>query len=184
MTRILGVDVNWMDRCANSPDLILLVDEYPEHRVYTKRPFSPEAKRPAGWHVYWSEVDGLVWFFTWGGQPDDGFGGYARDVQLDDGTVEHVVGGWHASSDIPPQAGFPAVARVVLKDDPESGGRSAFALRDRLELTLAKFRPDLELIDDDMGFPAVKWRGRVGKHEYLRTTDRTRSPYSLLGASS
>jgi len=207
---VLGVDVRWADEYGNDPSLKFLVCGLKgKLTVYEKRPIDGAAimvsseqaaivgatrsprKRP-GWHVYWAELDGFATFFTWGGEPDDGFGRWRRDVHLSDGTVEHVIGGWHTGPSVAVEAGFPETLDIAVVDqegveqhearcrelgrDPNpwtrTGGLGMFITVERARIEIAKHRPDLEWAESRFGFgPVVKWRGQPSKAEFQAVDD-------------
>lgn len=181
--KTLAFDVDWHDSAANSPRLLALTEGLPVRDADTAYEKHAIADDP-GWHVYYSDFDGYVWFFTWGGKPDDGFGGWKRTVTLSDGTTETVIGGWHASSDCTTAAGLPRVMSVVTtRNETESArwprsGSSGFMTVERVERELPLLRPDLELVATPWGM-TVKWRGQPSKDEHI--AKRTRVPYSSLG---
>jgi hypothetical protein len=189
--QILNIAVRWSDGFENDPSLSFLLDRKPEWEVYEKRP-STDAQLSAeqtaaagtsgargrkGWHIYRACDGDFSTFFTWGGKPDQGFGGWRRDVPLTDGTVEHVTGGWSAGGTVAEQAGFPACfdgAYVTrLTQDRRTGlyrvggGTVCHVNVDRVVTELARLRPELEAVDSPYGW-TVKWKGRIDKRTFQR----------------
>jgi hypothetical protein len=168
---VIDIDVRWGDGYANSPSLAFLVAGLPERdeeTVYSKH------RHPQGTTIYWNECDGFVWWFSWRGTPDDGFGGWRRAVRIDDGTTEIVTGGWHGAPPAAMDAGLPAcvdVAVIRVEDPlnrawPRCGGQAAFITQDRMLAEIASLRPDLEVIPDPYNHLTVKWCGQPSKAEW------------------
>ncbi len=175
---VLSAEVWWGDGYENSPSLTFELDRAPAWDVYERRPCAREmlssdqvaivggstSSRPTpGWHAYWSHDDGFVWFFTWGGKPDDGFGGHRRTIKLLDGSEELVVGGWHTGPSVALKAGFPPIVECAYRA--VGGYRTAmacFVTLERFEAEVARLLPDIEVIGS-----TVKWRGRPSKAEFM-----------------
>ncbi len=154
MTKIevLSAEVWWGDGYENPPSLTFELDRVPAWDVYEKRGC-----------VYWTEDDGFVWFFTWGGKPDDGFGSRRRVVKLLDGSEELVVGGWHTSPSVAVEAGFPRTVDCAYRA--VGGYRTAtacFVTLERFEAEVVRLLPDVEVIGS-----TVRWRGRPSKAEFM-----------------
>ncbi len=176
---VLSADVWWGDGYENSPSLTFVLDRAPRWEVYDKRPgggrgqLSSEQEaaigRPApaktipGWSVYWSHDDGFVTFFTWGGKPDDGFGGWRRTVRLLDGSEEEVVGGWHVSPGVAVEAGLSWTIDAAYSVHGEPGRISCFVTIERFEAEVARLLPDVEVVGAIVG-----WRGRPSKAEFMK----------------
>jgi hypothetical protein len=183
---VLAVDFWWGDGCANDPDVRMLIDQRPPRGPYQKVPH-PDG-RP-GWHVYYTETDGFAWFFTWGGKPDDGFGGSRRTITLVDGTEEEIVGGWHVGADTARDAGFPELVEIATVQESEvrgdrtwmkTSGIGGFMTVERARREIAEHRPDVEWVRGYFEWSWTwKWRGQPSKAEHI--AKRTGIPYSALG---
>lgn len=216
-----AIDVYWGDGYGNDPSLKFLVEGLRDHNWrYEKRPCVAEQlsseqvaivglrqrQRTEGWHIYFAERDGFARFFTWGGKPDDGFGGRRRTVTLVDGSTEEIVGGWHVTPDAASDVGFSETLDVTVVDteyvaeihnhDPgrdwtRISGLARFVTLERCRRELAAHRPDLELVRKQIGGWTVKWRGQPSKSEWMaagpgndrrnRTCVESGDVYSRLG---
>lgn len=194
---ILDAHVNWRGTYENTPDLTLLVRgrEAPSEHRYEKHPCGREQlsteqaavvgsrmeHEASGWHVYVAEDDGFVSFFTWGGEPDDGFGGRRRTITLTDGTEEEIVGGWHVGPTVLSEVGFGNVWDCAVQDADgdlmkrnERSAHSrpwwkvtplALAVRaERLVWAVNEYLPDVVIKDGQLA-----WRGQPTKTEWHRT---------------
>jgi hypothetical protein len=177
--KVLDAEVWWGDGYENAPSVTFTLDRAPCWDIYDKRPgggrgqLSTEqeavvgrglsAPTTPGWHVYWSEDDGFVTFFTWGGKPDDGCGGSRRQVRLRDGGSELVVGGWHVGPGVAVAAGLPATIDTAMRV--KGGYRTAiacFITVERFHFAVAHHLPDVEIVGN-----TVKWRGQLSKAEFM-----------------
>ncbi len=175
---VLSAEVWWGDTYENAPSVTFHVDRDPEWKVYDKRPggsaglLSAEQEavigrrapvRPTpGYNVYWTQDGDFVWFFSWGGKPDDGFGGWRREIELADGTVELVVGGWHVSPSIAVSAGFPKIIETAYISPGHRVGVACFVTVERFEREVAIHLPDVEVTGS-----TVKWRGQPSKAQFM-----------------
>lgn len=115
-----------------------------------------------GWHVYWADDDGFVTFFTWGGKPDDGFGGHRRIVRLTDGTDEYVKPEY-TSPDVAMNAGLPkTVDSSYLLPGQWVLPVACFVRLGRFEREVTVHLPDVEVVDG-----VARWRGRESKAEFM-----------------
>lgn len=192
---VLAAEVWWGDGYENWPSLTFLLDRMPRWEVYERRPcaagaLSAEQEAIAGgaraaaptpgWHVYHSEDDGFAWFFTWGGKPDDGFGGSVRRVRLTDGSEAEVVGGWHAGGDVAVRAGFApcldvGVRTTLVAGERLAGGTACFVTEERFEAEVARLLPDVEVCRHPSNrVMTVKWRGQPSKAEFMAVENERR----------
>lgn len=181
MTKIdvLDVAVWWGDDCSNWPSLTFLLDRMPEFGPYNKR-LSTDGKD----NFYWQECDGFASFFVWSGKPDDGFGGWRRTVQIDDGTEEEVVGGWSSRAEVAESFGHPATVPIGARTDYYeikgkkvlAGGLGMHITHDRFRREVERLLPDVEVIPAKYGILTVKWRGQPSKEEFIKTEDERRGP--------
>lgn len=186
---VLDIGVEWHAYYGNDPSLCFLLDREPEYERYDKRPCVEETVsgeqaaiigsrmkgRRDGWHLYWSQDGDFAWFFTWGGKPDDGFGGCRHTITLLDGTEEQIVGGWHTGAQAAADVGHPACVDVAYRIDYFTnrhtgekrlgGGTACFVTEERLRAEVASFLPDVEVITGRYGGVTVKWRGQPSKAE-------------------
>lgn len=187
---VLAAEVRWRDGYENAPDLAFLLDRDLRFERYDKQACMREQvsseqaaivgsrmrdDRSQGWHLYWSEDDGFAWFFTWGGKPDDGFGGWRRTITLIDGTDEEVVGGWHVGSSAAEAVGHPATVDVTVCTDYMTicgeqclaGGLGRFITEERFRREVERLLPDVEVVRTSRGKLTVKWRGQPSKEEFM-----------------
>lgn len=176
---VLGAAVNWMDGYGNWPRITLLLDRELSYGPYSKRsvPENP------GWYLYVRSDGPFVSFFAWNGKPDRGFGGWARDVELDDGSTEHVVGGWSSNGDIVAQVGHDPVVELAYRTDLLNLGKrgqvldggTATALTEPVfREVVAELLPDCEVVPAKYARWTVKWRGQLSKEEFMeRESART-----------
>lgn len=174
---VLEVVVCWRDGHENWPDLKFKLSRKPVWDAYEKRPcaggglaaeqeavIGARTSRPMpGWHIYHAEDDGFVSFFTWGGKPDNGFGGWRRTVRLTDGTTEEIVGGWHTSGSVATGAGFAPCLDCAI-----DGSIGCFITEDRFVREVERLLPDVEVCrHPGNGVLTVKWRGQPSKAEFM-----------------
>lgn len=183
--KIVDAQINWHEGFVNPPSVRILVDEelipYGD-RVWRKLPakrstLSSEqelivgdiSKPDPNWFAYVFRQGGYTDFFTWGGEPDQGFGGSKKVIKLDDGTEETIIGGWSTSPRILNEADPDAkpVVDVSFTTDPkvmEKGYTFYSASYDWEEVYLAvlKFNPNIELGDDG----CWKFKGKPTKKEF------------------
>jgi hypothetical protein len=198
--QVLDIGVEWHAQYANDPSLCFLLDRQPEYGRYDKRPCAQEQvsgeqaaiigsrmrNERKGWHLYWSQDGDFAWFFTWGGKPDDGFGGWRRTITLLDGTEEEIVGGWHTGPQAATDVGHPACVDVAYRTDyfvnrhtgekRLSGGTTCFVTEERLRMEVARLLRDVEVIEGRYGGVTVKWRGQPSKAEFLDAQAKRREP--------
>jgi len=105
--RIIAGKVDWYQEYANRPQLRLFVDEIPnrDDMVYTKKD-----------GLYFSELDGLVSFFSYD-RPGQGFSGSGYTLDMDDGTIVVLSGPWSSRAGCMNGAGFTPCLDVSLTDD-------------------------------------------------------------------
>jgi hypothetical protein len=190
--QVKDIGIEWADGYANDPSLCLLLDRAPEYGRYDKRPCAKETLsgeqamivgsrgrvRREGWHLYWTQDGDFAWFFTWGGEPDDGFCGWKRTITLLDGTTQDIVGGWHVGASAASDVGHAACVHVAYRTDYLTnrhtgekrlgGGTSVFITRQRLEREIARLLPDVEATTGRGGGMTVKWRAQPSKAEHLQ----------------
>lgn len=86
---ILDVRPDWNESFDNPPSLVVLVDCFP-------RDTDLQWEERSG--LYLGRAGALCRFFSWSGKPDQGFGGWRRNITMLDGSVREIVGGWHCST--------------------------------------------------------------------------------------
>ena len=117
MMNVVGTPIlDWHLGWRNDPKLIIPVDNFPLPRdhIYT---FYKKGNRP--WSgMYYSELNGHVSFFYWGGKQDEGFGGKHFYVNVhDNGQITNVTlkGPWSSNSEAMNRHGFGPCMEVHLK---------------------------------------------------------------------
>lgn len=196
---ITDATIRWDDTFDNDPSLVVYVNREPRYERWRKnaadadqlseeqlaivRPQPRKVPARSGWHVYTSQDGPLVSMFTWGGKPDDGFGGRRRTITLEDGTDEEIVGGWHPSGATGLYAGLDLMSVAYHHDgwkphrdgDKWSGlGFAAFGLKDQLLAAVDEFLPDVETLPGyDGKLTTFKLKGQVSKAEW-RAQERAR----------
>lgn len=206
---IIDARPNWHDGFDNGTDVTFRADAAPSFAAVPAKKVPCAAERLSGeqraivggrpksapspgWHIYWQELGPFVSFFTWGGKPDDGFGGSRRKIILEDGGTEDVVGGWHVSPRVAEDAGLPPVIEVAVVappyDDrwPFGGGLAMFMKREAWEQAVEEFLPDCEIVNGE-----IKWKGQISKRhfqavEHLRRAvlrDELKAKYPLIEGS-
>jgi hypothetical protein len=165
---VLRADVHWQDDYDTDWLRVqLLLSREPSFGPYSKR-----AMPDPGGHLYVRWDGPLCSFFYWAGRPDDGFGGWKRDIDLDDGTKETVVGGWHCQSRYVADVGFERVVECTYRTTPYfDGSLNGGAL---VSITETAFRqiadellPDMEVVEAPYNILTVKWRGQLSKAEWV-----------------
>lgn len=198
--QVLDMSVEWSGHYANDPSLCLLLSRAPEYGRYDKRPCVEETVsgeqaaiigsrvrgQLKGWHLYWAQDGDFAWFFTWGGKPDDGFGGWHRTITLLDGTEEQIVGGWHTGAQAAADVGHATCVDAAYRTDyfvnrltgekRLAGGTGCFVAERRLRAEVARLLPDVEVIAGRYGGVTVKWRGQPSKAEFLDAEQQRREP--------
>lgn len=192
--RIIEAQIYWHDDYDNAPSVQILLDEAPltgDDRVWDKIParhsqLSAEQEAIVGrenfkpdpdWYAYAYREGGFCYFFTWGGKPDQGFGGLKRTIRLSDGTEEEIIGGWFTSPRVLNEADpdSPPVMEVSYTADPKVMERGhtflgGFYSTEEVHEAVLRCNPDVELGEDG----AWKLKGYPTKAEW-RTAERTRS---------
>ncbi len=95
---------------ANSPTFELLVDEFPplDQLRYEKIH-----------HSYYAHLDGYVRFFSWNGEPGEGFGGRHFPITLVDGTEVTLKGPWSSRAGWMNRIFRPRCLDVSFTSDPK-----------------------------------------------------------------
>lgn len=188
------VEINWYDGYTNDPEVLLRVDAQPsfEGCAWHKRPCAdemlddvqlrvvgvPRKHEPApGWHCYlrWSQCGNFATFFTWGGKPDGGFGGWTRTIRLVDGSEQRIVGGWATGAAVARSAGYGDLVEVCTVVG-EHDRRGMFVPPMWLRELLAEQHPDTELVLEDRTW-VVRWRHRMTKREWVEAEQRRRQTW-------
>lgn len=189
--RVLDIGVEWFDHAVNDPSLCFLLDRKPEYGRYDKRPCAQEnlsgeqavavgsrmRNARKGWHLYWAQDGDFAWFFTWGGKPDNGFGGWRRMITLTDGTEEEIVGGWHVGASAATEVGHPQTIDVAYRTDYFTnrhtgekrlgGGTGCFITEERFRLEIEEHLPAVEVVESRYHGLTVKWRDAPSKAEHV-----------------
>lgn len=105
--RILAVRVDWMEKWANRPRFIVLVDEIPKLEDY---------RFEENDHVYFASCGACVQYFTYT-QPDKGFGGSKITVTMQDETKRELIGPWSGNSATVNKLGGLQCVEAVLFDN-------------------------------------------------------------------
>jgi hypothetical protein len=175
---VLQAAVYWADGYENWPSLRFTLSRKPVWEVYEKRPCSGEqlsaeqeniigrtrsTEPTPGWHIYHADDDEFVSFFTWGGKPDMGFGGWRRTIKLTDGTTEEIIGGWHTSGDVAERAGFAPCLDISIE-----GWIGCFVTEERFVREVDRLLPDVEVCrHPGNDVLTVKWRDQPSKAEFM-----------------
>lgn len=215
--KILNARVDWNDDFDNPPSLDVLLSKAPEYGPYTKHPSgmrrlsteqraivgaqpSIEDKAVPGWHVYTAFDGPMVTMFTAGPEPDSGFGGRAREIEVvtcdacwgsgveryDDGlpercslckgkptTTEKIVGGWHPDAGAARFAGIEVVDVSAFYD--EASWKRGYTARSGFAI-LSEVREAIREHAPEVEWTEgehPRWWGQPSKAEW-RAMERTR----------
>lgn len=187
MTEIIDARVDWCDGYDNAPEVVVLVDEYPDWSevVYRRFPINaaqsisdeqqavvggsiPESPTP-GWYAYIGQAGPLLSMKTSDGQPGRGQAGGRIKLDLEDGGEPQefvVVNGWHPGAATARAAGLEAVSTAVFRDRGswERGhtAMAGFVLVDAAAAALADSMP--EVVWEHPEPP--RWWGQPSKAEW------------------
>lgn len=114
--KLLDAKVNWRFDWANSPELMILVDEIPDYKNIPHRKVVRREGNRFESTIYWGEQDGLVDFFV-STSDKNGYGGRTFDTLLEDGTREAVKGPWSSGCYAMNVNGFPLSADCLITTD-------------------------------------------------------------------
>jgi hypothetical protein len=208
LDHITGCEVYWADNFDNDADFKIRIDcefgELPWAEHHFRYPSSrsqlsdeqraivggaePEAVA-VGWHVYVKSASPFHQMFTWGGKPDQGFGGARRTIKVICGKCngvggkdvdlcphcegrgeweQEVIGGWNAGAGVGRHAGLELVSTTV-HDTRYSVGMATFIETKALSELVARYLP--EVVYD--GTEPPRWWGQPSKREW-RAMERER----------
>jgi hypothetical protein len=107
--KILKAQLDWMGSWANSPDLRVLIDAYPNtDNLRYRRSMS----------LYYAHLEGLARFYYYA-KPDRGFGGREYKITLEDGSEKILKGPWSSNSGAVNKHFEPHCVSVIMTDEPE-----------------------------------------------------------------
>lgn len=179
MTVVITAAINWNDRYANEPNLMVVLDEplvFPEE--WNTSPIKGERET-----FYWREADDFYTYFVWSGKPDHGFGGWKRTIKLVEGGEREIVGGWSSNPSVFPLAGLPDVLEVsvyaLTGKGKKLGGPLSLALdHGRVHDVVREHCPGIEVIETGRAYTPLtfKFEGEVSKAEWQDQEDARISP--------
>jgi len=155
MAKIKAMGVEWYTGFANSPDIVVLVDEMVE-----------DDKFRYDWKdgIYYAEAEGFVRFLFYR-SPGEGFDGHTFTLKMKDGSTHMLKGPWSSNSGAVNKRGFGPCKEVFLMDDEENfhdwkkGGNLAAIFTNMtisaLEEGMKLFLPGLELVKQRVGSEAL-----------------------------
>lgn len=151
MIEIVKGRIYWYEGYANPPNLQVLLSRIPalsEHRF---------EKRGT---VYYSEVDGVCQFFSWGGSQDRGYGGRAFPIKMRDGSDETLLGPWSSNFSAVNSLGFGPCIEVHGTDEPEAYQRGyTFCACSVTMSMLGDFRQRIEVPPYRFSSLDTPWKG-------------------------
>jgi hypothetical protein len=125
--KILHAEINWMDKYANSPNLIVVVDKLPVHKAHKVKVIDENAT------AVWAETDGFVTFFYHSRRDQNGFGGRTFKITDENGKEMEFKGPWSSRSSQMNKL-FPHCTEVTLFE----GSMEGTAWSANLTIELAK----------------------------------------------
>lgn len=139
--KALNAKIDWMERYANDPHLMLLVDHIPSLE---------EMRFDQLLSLYFAELDGYVSFFSYS-QPDKGYGGRTFTLQMTDGSTKTLIGPWSSNPAAMEYAGFTPSIDCSLTDDPSAWEKGFNFFAGHCTITFAEqaittFCPEAQLL--------------------------------------
>jgi hypothetical protein len=154
---ILDCKVEWREEWDNTPELFILVDEFPslEKTLFDYKPKG----------LFFAEEGDFVLFFYYV-RPSQGFGGRSFTLNMKDGTKKTLVGPWSSRSGVMNDAGFTKCVEVVMTNSRENFKDGLPTLSGAIALSSAmkaveEFLPDVTIIrapgnEEEFYIPALK----------------------------